>query len=293
LLVVRRQRGDQTREKSAKDRNGYREHDDHSVDVNGIGTGNVMPGVNQPAKRDLREHQATRSSCDGKDEAFNYLLANEAAAASAEGGADCGLSASRCGACDEKIRNIEAGDQQQASGGGEHGVEAGFEMKDFSIEDRPNVGRIVNWPVWILLPYLPLDRTELCCRLCNGDSGFEPANRIEVVSGKQSHDDRGSLVIDRRPQLDLAVRVIEPLGKNSQNHVRLCVKQDGFTDELRVSSVAPLPQSPGQDYGRIRLATIIAREEESSTCRFDTKERKDVPRSHLPVHQLRQLAART
>jgi hypothetical protein len=84
-------------------------------------------------------------------------------------------------------------------------------------------------------------------------------------------------VINRRPQLDLVIRVIEPFGKNSQDRVRLCVKQDGFTDELRITSVTPLPQSPGEDYGGVRLATIVAREEEPSACRFDTKERKDVP----------------
>src|SRR5882757_5666019 len=97
------------------------------------------------------------------------------------------------------------------------------------------------------------------------------------MSGEHGHDDRGSLVIDRRPQLDFAVRVIEPFGKNSQDRVRLCVKQDGFTDELRVSSVTPLPQSPGEDDGGVGLTTIVAWKEEPSAGRFDTKERKDVP----------------
>src|SRR3984885_16027024 len=113
------------------------------------------------------------------------------------------------------------------------------------------------------------------------------------MGGKQGHDGRGSLVINRRPQLNFTVGVIEPLGKNSNDYVGPSVEQNGSADERRISSITPLPQAPCQDYCCVGLAPIVAREQESSACRFDAKERKDVPCSHLAVHQLRQLAART
>ncbi len=59
--------------------------------------------------------------------------------------------------------------------GGKHGVETGLEAKDFCIEDRANVGCVVDWAVWILLAYLRLDGAQLCGGLCDGDAGFEPA----------------------------------------------------------------------------------------------------------------------
>ena len=108
LLVVRRQRGNQTGEKPADEHHAHREQDDHAVDVNGVCAGNVMPRVNEPAKRDFREHQANRSSGDGEDEAFHDLFADETCAAAAKGGADGGLSAPRCRARDEKVGDIEA-----------------------------------------------------------------------------------------------------------------------------------------------------------------------------------------
>ena len=106
------------------------------------------------------------------------------------------------------------------SGGGEHGVEAGFKMKDLCIKDRSNVGCVEDWSIWKLLPYLPLDCLQLCRRLPDRDLELEPGDRVKVVSGVRTHDLRGSFVIDRCPQLDLAVRVVEPLGKNAKD----CVK---------------------------------------------------------------------
>ena len=142
--------------------------------------------VNEPAESDLGEDETACSACNGEDEAFDDLFADEACAASAECGADGGLSASRCRACDEQIRDIEAGDEQQASGGGEHGVEAGLEAEDFGVEDRADVGCVVDWArrdsvggsaAWMVL--------SSAVGLCDGDSGLEPADRVEVMRGEE------------------------------------------------------------------------------------------------------------
>ena len=43
LFVVRRERGDEAGEKAAEERYADREQDDHAVDVDGVGTGDVVP----------------------------------------------------------------------------------------------------------------------------------------------------------------------------------------------------------------------------------------------------------
>jgi hypothetical protein len=192
--------------------------------------------MNKPTEGGFSEHQATCASSNAKNQTFHYLFSDETGPASTESGSYGGLSAPRCCAGDEKVRDVEAGDQQQTSGGGEHGVEAGFKMKDLCIKDRSNVGCVEDWSIWKLLPYLPLDCLQLCRRLPDRDLELEPGDRVKVVSGVQTHDLRGSFVIDRCPQLDLAVRVVEPLGKNAKD----CVKS---------ATLVPMP----------RLMTRIAR----------------------------------
>lgn len=140
LFVVRRQRGNEPGKESAEECHANREQDDHAVDMNGIRAGNVLPRMNEPAESDLGKHQTTCRACEGKDYALNDLFADEAGTAATEGGTDGGFSTPCRRAGDQEIRDIEAGNQQQTSSGGEQGVEAGFEMKDLSIEDRSNVG---------------------------------------------------------------------------------------------------------------------------------------------------------
>ena len=73
----------------------------------------------QDAKRDARgpsrEEQAQRAASDRQQNAFGEQLANQAAAAGAQGGANRKFSRASRGARQQEIRDIDARDQQHES----------------------------------------------------------------------------------------------------------------------------------------------------------------------------------
>ena len=98
----------------------------------------------EPGERAHGEQQAEHAAGDGEDERFGEVLADETPAAAAERGAD-GEIFLACGrAGDEQIGDIEAGDEQDADGGGEQGVERRLEVLDRGVEQRAADGAAVH-----------------------------------------------------------------------------------------------------------------------------------------------------
>ncbi len=84
----------------------------------------------EPGERAHGEQQAENATGDGEDERFCKVLADEAPATAAECGADGEIFLSSGGTGDEQVGDVEAGDEQDADGGGEQGVERRSEVFD-------------------------------------------------------------------------------------------------------------------------------------------------------------------
>src|SRR4051794_32034116 len=99
--------------------------------------------MQEPHKCGEGEEQSESTAKGGKNEGFGEVLADEAPAAAAERGADGEVLLPRGGAGDEQVGDVEAGDEQNADGGGEQRVERRSEVFDRRIEQRAPDGASV------------------------------------------------------------------------------------------------------------------------------------------------------
>jgi hypothetical protein len=89
----------------------------------------------EPSERSPGEEQTERAARDGENERFGEVFANETPATAAKSSADGEIALTRGRAGDEQVGYVEAGDEQDADGGNEQGVERRFEVFDRGVEE--------------------------------------------------------------------------------------------------------------------------------------------------------------
>jgi hypothetical protein len=95
-----------------------------------------VAGGDEPMQDSDGEKEADDGAGRGEKKALNELLAKKAETSAAHGGADRELLPARCGACDEKVGDVEACDEEKAAGCGKKDVKRSFEIADKRLEER-------------------------------------------------------------------------------------------------------------------------------------------------------------
>ena len=134
MLVAGTDGGDETGEECAKSDDADGEDCDDAVDMNGLDAIHVLPRVHQPLQCSPGEEQTECAASDCEQQAFDEPLAHQAHPAAAESGANGEFLAACCGTRDQQAGDIHAGDEQHASGGGEHCIERRLIVMDNVIE---------------------------------------------------------------------------------------------------------------------------------------------------------------
>ena len=170
----------------------------------------------------------TRSAGRREQQALDDLAADKLHAAAAERGADGGLAAARGGTRHQQVRDVEAGDQQQAAGGGKQCIEPSLHIAHLPIKDGAKVHGIIHRAIRMLLPNLSLDGAELGGCLFPADARTQLANDVEVVASRSSACISGrALVIERHPELRARIRIAKPRRQNAEDRIGLGIDQNG------------------------------------------------------------------
>jgi hypothetical protein len=107
--------------------------------VNALDAAHIGACVLEPANGSAGESDACETARCAEQEAFENALADETRASAAESGANCQLLTPGGDAGYEQAGDIEAGDEEYASGGGEKDVERSLVFLNRVVEERETV----------------------------------------------------------------------------------------------------------------------------------------------------------
>src|SRR5258708_23807834 len=112
--------------------------------------------------------------------------------------------------------------------------------------------------------------------------------RLEFGGSKRERDPQfgGSAI----PPLPL-YRELETSRHNANYRVRLTVKQDGSSENVRIRTITPLPQTVTQNQNRMARLILVG-SKRAAKDRFDTEKRKESCRATRRFYSLRLTAAR-
>src|SRR5882757_9036715 len=100
--------------------------------------------MRKPRERGPGEHQSENAAGDGENERLGEVFADETPAAAAECSANGQVLLACGGTSNQQIRDVEAGDEQNADGGGEQRVERRSEVFHGGVEQRAADGARVD-----------------------------------------------------------------------------------------------------------------------------------------------------
>ena len=163
-------------------------------------------GMPEPGERAHGEQQAEHAAGDGEDERFGEVLADEPPAAAAECGADGEIFLPCGGAGDEQIGDVEAGDEQDADGGGEQCVERRSEVFYGGVEQRAADGAGVDGGFGMRELDVALHGVDLADEAGERGAGCEARDDEKFVIAEDIHE-AGSFVSGGGPELGLWVGI--------------------------------------------------------------------------------------
>src|ERR1700720_3001164 len=115
-----------------------------------------------------------------------------------------------------------------------------------------------------------------------------PSPRLELGGSKRQWDPQfgGSAIPPLSPY-----RELETPGHNANYGQRLTVKQDGSSENVRIRTITPLPQTVTQNQNRMARLILVG-SKRAAKDRFDTEKRKESSRGTRRLDSLRLTAAR-
>jgi hypothetical protein len=262
--------GHETEQKTGKDRCGRGVRQDLAVNGN----------LRQPGQFSRRErlkqiraedgeHQPRGTAEQPQHEALGQQLTHQPSAVRAEGGADRELALPRCGACQQQVRDVGAGDQQDETHRAKQNEQRPFHIADQFLMQRnqpdpdPGVRRILLLEARGNRIHLGLGR-----RAC--DARLQPADDRQPVrstGGEQSLElpDRR----ERHPELGV-VGMLEARGHHAQDFVRHTVQHDALADDGNIRAKPPHPEPVGEDDHALAAGLTVRSSEGASLQRLHT-----------------------
>ena len=198
------------------------------------------------------------------------MLTKQSPPAAAQRGTNGKFSPPGCCARYQKIGDIQACNQKNASRCGQQHVQRRLDVSNHILQKGARLrGFADERIVEVLVVKPPDDERNLRPRLRFGDSRFEPSDWHKVMAIQNFHVLGRFFVVNRYPQLHALFWIGKPGWHNANNCVGLRVHTYRLVQDRRVAAEASLPQSPAQDSCRICGWLIIRRSEASSERGFD------------------------
>src|ERR1700751_4038996 len=126
---------------------------------------------------DEGKREAEERTDSGAQQAFGKQLADDAAATGAECAAECELLAARGSTCEQKVREIDADDEQDESDGGPEDDKRTMELAANVLLERCGVSGVALAVFRMVGPEIEFGEEELGfgARLLDGDAGLQGA----------------------------------------------------------------------------------------------------------------------
>ena len=239
------ERGNQPREDGDAEGEQRRKQQRRSVDVQAVEPHHVgRPPAGEAPHRDVRQHDPRQRCHRRKHQRLGQQLRDDTPAIRAERRPDGKLVLPSRASCQQKIGDVDTGDQQHGKDGGCEERDGGTHIAD-QMFAKGNDGRSrVLVRAWVVDFDLGRDGVHFRPGRFDGHSVPQPSYHLPVAGGAALR-----FVADRescRPQADAARHILQHarlkvVGCDADHHVRGGIERDGFSDYAGVGAKVAAP----------------------------------------------------
>jgi hypothetical protein len=234
-----------------------------------------------------REYEAESTAGESEERALGEDLTDDAPAGGAKGEANAEFLGAGAGAGEQKVRDVDAGDEEDEADGGEKHNEDGLNVTDDCLAERPEAGAEAAVGLWKGGSQMIADVVHVGLGLRQRDTGFQAGNAVNAEARAAQGEGFGVPLADGEVDVlrdEGAELEIEGGGDDTDNGVIAVVEGDGTADDVGIGGKLASPESAAE-HGDGRAADFVfAGREKAAEDRLDAEELKEIGSDEIAAY---------